>query len=210
MIKRLGFFFLFSTFLIFGAFAFSTSDVVQVTFQNAMGEDVNELFFSPADTVQWGADIMNAADVLANGGSVTFWVHPGDYDILAMTESGSFMASNVSISQAAKINITKKTFEPVDGMDNGTRVTVSVVNKTGQTIRFLFLSPAESSCWGPDVLRKGINLTNGTSVEFNVMGDPASVLSFDMLAVNSSLSSTWENTIKLQPGKDSFTMTLVK
>jgi hypothetical protein len=210
MNKRLGFLVLFSAILAFGAFAFSTSDVVQVTFQNAMGEDVNELFFSPADTVQWGADIMNASDILANGTGVTFWVHPGDYDILAMADSGSYMASNVSISQTAKINITKKTFVPVEDIDSGARVTVSVVNKTGQTIRFLFLSPAESSCWGPDVLRKGINLTNGSSVEFNVMGDPSNVLNFDMLAVNSSLSSTWENTIKLQPGKDSFTMNLVK
>lgn len=193
-----------------GAFAFSTSDVVQVTFQNGMGEEVLELFFSPADTVQWGADILNASDTLAAGASLSFWVHPGDYDILANTGSGSFMASGVTISQTAKVSITKRTFEPVEDIDSGVRVTVTVNNKTGQTVRFLFLSPSESSSWGPDVLRKGVNLDNGTSVSFNVMGDPNAALVFDMLGVNSSLSTTWENSIKLQPGKDSFTMNLVK
>jgi len=210
MTKRLAIVLLLACALVSGLFAFSTSDVVQVTFQNGMGEDVNELFFSPADTVQWGADIMNASDVLGNGSNVTFWVHPGEYDILAMADSGSYMASGVTISQAAKIVINKRNFERVDGFEDVPRVTITVNNKTGQTVRFLFLSPSDSGCWGPDVLRKGVNLVNGTSAQFNVMGDSAKELSFDMLGVNSNLTATWENTIVLKPGNDSFTMNLVK
>jgi hypothetical protein len=63
--------------------------------------------------------------------------------------------------------------------------TVTVINRTGETLAYLFVSPGDSKSWGPDLLGASYVFEPDTSFKFNVHY-PDNSNRFDTLAVATS------------------------
>lgn len=136
--------------------AINPSHLNRVTFTNDTGYDIHYLFFSPADSETWGADILGSDRVFPAGDTISFYIHypdqSNDFDLLAVDEEGDAYRRGATITDGteATIAITMDDYRGAYLMPQ--LVEIELVNDTGYDIHYLFVSPSDSRMWGVDLL----------------------------------------------------------
>jgi hypothetical protein len=168
------------------AFAFDPDELNKITFMNSTGKAIEIIFLSPSDSSELGPDIIGADYELANGKSISYFVHypdsSGNFDIVAIDgEGNAFELYDYKLTDGkmATITFTKKNLNT--SAEELSYVTLSVENAIEYEIHYLFISPADSDAWGVDLLDEETVLAPGdiasfiiplgnSAVDYNVMG----------------------------------------
>jgi len=112
---------------------------IEVT--NLSGTDVWYVFISPSDAEDWGEDWLGG-DVIDDGQTYTISGIPdGTYDIKATDQNGETIESWWSVEVEGEM-----TWD-ISGM-----ISLDVINHSGKTITYLYITPSTSDTWGDDWL----------------------------------------------------------
>ncbi len=119
---------------------------VQFELVNGSSQYIHYIYVSPADDPNWGPDILEI-DVLAPGESVLLDLEAGTWDIKCVGSDGAetIMRDEV-ISKDLRVTVQD------EARDAASNISVDVVNRSGQSIYYIYVSPATNSTWGPDIL----------------------------------------------------------
>jgi hypothetical protein len=184
------------------ASALDPDELNKITFKNTTGADIQMIFLSPSDSDDWGPDIMGADWVLGNGKSIGFYIHYPDssfnFDIMAMDKAGNtFELYEYTMKDGKEAMITLGKKDLKKSPPKLDFVTLTIENKTGKEIDYLFVSPVDSDAYGVDLLDEESVLAAGDSIDILVpVGDKTS--SYDILAVDDGLSD-YTFTLDLDP-----------
>ena len=137
---------------------------------NKTGYTVYYVYLSPVSSESWGSDRLGS-NVLQNNQSITISslsLNSGNqYDIRLIDEDNdTYTKRNVRLSANQSIEFSISDLDRrtnTAASSNNERPSVRIVNKTGYTVYFVYISPTSSSRWGDDVLEDDI-LRNGQSV----------------------------------------------
>lgn len=168
--------------ILFSAFAslwaFDASDLNKLTIVNATGAQINYLFISPGDSENWGPDMLGT-DVLANNSNVSYFMHypesTGAFDVLAIdTSNRRYEVRNYTLRDgtAGSIRLTASNRTTTQAPQV---VNVTVNNKTGYSMTYMFFSPNDSSMYGADILGDSKTLGDGESHTFGILKTSGSV-----------------------------------
>ncbi len=127
----------------------STATLVIV---NNSGSDIWYVFISPTTETTWGEDWLGA-DIIAAGSTYTFSnITPGNYDLLAVDSNQNPIASQMGVSLTGQYTWTVTGQGGGGGGIGGGDATLTIINNSGVTIFYAYVSPSSSPDWGPDVL----------------------------------------------------------
>lgn len=149
---------------------FDPSELNHITIANKTGHEIDFIFCSPADSQEWGADVLGSNNTLADGDSRAFYIHYPDasdkFDFLVIDDQGtSYDAFDQVVQDGKESTITfSKDSEKLDAPKLEV-ANVKVTNKTGKEIFYVFVSPGDSQMWGLDVLDDQTTLAAGDSYE---------------------------------------------
>ena len=145
-----------------------------ITVVNSTGYTGWYLYISPNSDENWGPDRLGS-DVLLSGRSVTLQDIPASannrYDLrLVDSDDDSYTRWNVQILPNQTVEFT---FSDIDSGSRETLISyngppVTIVNNTGYTVYFLYISPATSDSWGEDRLASDQVLYSGQTVSVNL------------------------------------------
>jgi hypothetical protein len=145
-----------------------------VTIVNNTGYTVFFVHMSPPAAPEWGPDMLASNQVLHNGQSATLRLPVplnvvNRYDIMLIDSDGdAYIKRNVLISTNSRIVFTFDDFvgqnTEIRPASSGTGPMITIVNNTGYTVYFVYLSPTSDTEWGPDRLARDQILYNGQSV----------------------------------------------
>ncbi|MBX7056538.1 MAG: hypothetical protein K1X75_00640 [Leptospirales bacterium] len=188
-----------------------SQQVKQLTVINRTGAEVKYLFVSPNDSQHWGPDILGASTTLPSGGSVGFFTHYpqacGKFDLMAIHANGNvFVQRGVEVcDNRNNQRVTMTAQNRQNNSANYTYAKLTFTNNLDVTIRFLFVSPADSQYWGADYMDQNTVLApgashsilvpvGGSSVTYNVLGvdDQEQQHKFDIDVDNSQQEYNFE------------------
>lgn len=174
------------------ASAMDPDELNKITFKNMTGSEIQMIFLSPSDSEDWGPDIMGADNTLANGRSISFYIHYPDssfkFDIMAVDEDGnSFEVYEYTVKDGKEALITMTKKELNKSPPDLEFITLTVENETGAEIDYLFISPTDSDAYGVELLSEEGVIEDGDYVDILVpLADEVS--SYDVLAVDEDLN----------------------
>ncbi len=174
------------------ASAMDPDELNKITFKNMTGSEIEMIFLSPSDSEDWGPDIMGADNTLANGKSISFYIHYPDasfkFDIMAVDGDGnSFEVYEYTMRDGKEALITMTKKELNKSPPDLEFITLTVENETGAEIDYLFISPEDSDAYGVELLSEDGVIADGDYVDILVpLGDKTS--SYDVLAVDEDLN----------------------
>jgi len=147
-------------------------NLISITVINRTGYTGWYLYISPSSSDTWGPDRLGEG-TLSNGRSFTLRDLPfsadNRYDLRLVDEDeDSYTKWNVQIRQNQNIEFTFDDFDSqtsaAGNSANNTPV-INIVNNTGYTVYYVYISPSSSDRWGEDRLRSDQVLNNGDSVQ---------------------------------------------
>ena len=149
----------------------SAQNRISVTVVNRTGYTGWYLYVSPASNESWGSDRLGT-DILASGSSVTIRNVPAisnnRYDIRLVDSDGdSYTKWNVSISDNSSIVFTFDDYD-TEAAETYDGPPITIVNNTGYTVWYVYISSTESDVWGRDRLAAQQTLPSGESVILNL------------------------------------------
>lgn len=117
------------------------SETVNLLFENETGSGVCELYISPSDSGDWGADWLGqTATAVTSGRAWRFWLEPGTYDLLARDCEGEDLeqVNEVDLSQSQTWTLGD------DGQegDAGDTFEITVTNQSPQSICSVSIVPS--------------------------------------------------------------------
>lgn len=145
----------------------SQDKTIEITVENRTGYLGMYLYVSPVSSTRWGPDRLED-DVLPNGRSITIRVPLSEnnrYDLrLLDSDEDSYEKRDILIMPNQTVIFTFDDFyiesDPVEY--DGPPVTI--VNNTGYTVYYVYISPTSDDNWGRDRLNPDQVLNNGQSV----------------------------------------------
>jgi V8-like Glu-specific endopeptidase len=136
---------------------------------NKTGYTVYYVYLSPVSSESWGSDRLGAS-ILQNGQTLTVSSLPlnsnNQYDIRLVDEDNdSYTRRNVRLSQNQTIEFTVNDFDGRSTTmgNSNEQSSVRIVNKTGYTVYYVYVSPTSTDKWEEDILGDDV-LPNGQSV----------------------------------------------
>ena len=150
----------------------SVQSTSTVTIANRTGYRIDYLFVNLSSSSELGEDRLGN-NVLQDRESIGIpslsFGASNQYDIIAIDEDGDFyIKAHVTFSPGQTIELTLNDITDIDALlgeaNNQTLSSISIENKTGQTIYYVYVSPSSSDSWGEDrlgsdVLRNNRSLT---------------------------------------------------
>ena len=146
-----------------------------ITAVNRTGYPGFYLYISPTSSDTWGPDRLGEG-ILSNSQSITLQNIPASsnnrYDARLVDSDGdSYTKWNVLIMPNETVEFTfddfdAQTSESAPVVYNGPPITI--VNNTGYTVYYLYISPTSDETWGRDRLAADQTLGNGQSVTVNL------------------------------------------
>ncbi|MEZ0396578.1 MAG: hypothetical protein ABWK53_09150, partial [Anaerolineales bacterium] len=127
----------------------STATLVLV---NNSGVDIWYVYISPTTETTWGDDWLGS-DIIPAGSTYTFSnITPGNYDLLAVDSNQNPVASQMGVSLTGQYTWTVTAQGGGGGGIGGGDATLTIINNSGVTIFYAYVSPSSSPNWGEDVL----------------------------------------------------------
>jgi len=143
-----------------------------ITIVNDTGYTVYYVYISQTASDSWGQDRLDSSQILEDGESVTLSLpYPinvvNRYDIrLVDSDDDSYTKMDVLVSAGSRIVFTFDDFDYEDAVTyDGPPITI--VNDTGYTIYYIYISQTASDTWGQDRLGSEV-LWNGDSVSLDL------------------------------------------
>jgi len=137
-----------------------------ITIVNNTGYDCYFLYVSPVTDDSWGNSVLGSGN-LPNGSSFRYTLPrplsaADKYDFLMIDLDGdSYTKRNITVTSGATITFTFNDFNYTPTYD-GPEITI--VNNTGYTVWYVYVSPVSDDSWGIDRLDSNQVLANGQSV----------------------------------------------
>jgi hypothetical protein len=141
-----------------------------VTLVNQSGQTVCYVRISPSTETTWGSDWLGS-DTVSAGGSYTFDVAPGTWDLRAEDCSNTVIQEDYGITITAAgytwtVTGTGSSGPPPSTGDSP----VTLLNQSGQTVCYVRMSPSTQTTWGSDWLGSD-TVSAGGSYTFYVAPD---------------------------------------
>jgi hypothetical protein len=137
-----------------------------IKINNKTGFVIYYVYIKPSSSGSWGPDYLGE-DVLPDNRTLTVRTPPfpenaGQCDIRIIDEDGdTYTKRNVRLSRNQTVEFTLR---DIDTGDSDNMPSVTIVNKTGYTVYFVYISPATEREWGEDMLGNDEILLTGGSV----------------------------------------------
>jgi hypothetical protein len=153
--------------------ALSAQQNPSITIVNNTGYTVYFVYISQTASTSWGEDRLDSTQVLSNGQSVSLQLpYPisvvNRYDIrLKDSDGDTYTKMNVLVSANSRIVFTFDDFD-VESVVTYDGPPITIVNNTGYTVYYVYISQTASDTWGPDRLDSAQVLGNGQSVSLNL------------------------------------------
>jgi hypothetical protein len=137
----------------------------------------------PTDS-SWGADRLDASEVISVGADRLFELAAGVYDLRIDDCNGKILYAEFEINVADMVSI-----QLLDrALPQAGNAAVTTINDlTDETVCYLYISPATSTTWGGDWLGTGKTLASGNSNVFYVPEDE-----YDLQAIDCSMGTIAE------------------
>jgi len=116
---------------------------VNIEIANQSIYDICYVLISASDSEDWGADWLGDEEVIAAGGSKTFPVDAGTYDVKVVTCKETTLATFWDISRDTTLTVGGQNL-----------VAVGLVNESAAEICYVFISSSGNDDWGEDWLGK--------------------------------------------------------
>ncbi len=129
-----------------------------VVLQNNTNQAIFYVYISPTSSTTWGDDMLGAATIPA-GGSYTFNVPAGDYDLRADFSDHTVADQRMGVNLSGTYNWT---ISGGGGGGGGGNATIVLHNNSGQTVFYAYISPCSDSTWGNDDLGSSTVPSGGT------------------------------------------------
>jgi hypothetical protein len=145
-----------------------------LTVYNNTSSTLFYMYISPSTSSSWGDDQLGSSTIPA-GGSYTFSVPAGTYDLKAEDSSHNVLGTQMGVYISGSTSWTVS-----GGGGGGGSASLTVYNNSSTTLCYMYISPTTSSSWGDDQLGSS-TIPAGGSHTFSV---PAG--SYDLKAENCS------------------------
>jgi len=197
-----------AVFLLVGLAGFAAAQSLpSVTIVNNTGYTIYYLYLSSTASDSWGNDMLGS-EVLRSGYQISVNLPyalnvVNRYDIKAVDSDGdSYFKWNVSVSANSRIEFTMADYSSSSSSSTSTPTpvqslpSITIVNNTGYTIWYIYLSSTASSSWGNDMLGSSV-LMNGNSYTVNLPYALNAVNRYDIKVVDSDGDSytKWNVTV---------------
>lgn len=142
-----------------------------ITIVNNTGYTIWYVYISQTASDSWGSDRLASNQTIANGSSVSLQLpYPlnvvNRYDIkLEDSDGDSYIKMDVAVSANSRVVFTFDDFRSSSSTTttfNGPPITI--VNNTGYTIWYIYISQTASDTWGADRLATNQTLSSGNSI----------------------------------------------
>lgn len=153
-----------------------------ITIQNNCMWDIYHVHISPADSDEWGDDLLGETDILESGESERFtFLSSGRYDIKVIDEDGDecimwgvYLQSSETwtITDDSHLDCIDLDEEPVRQtfVDESSSVSLTLSNTSMWDMYHVYISPAQSDDWGDDLLGEYDVLETGEAKRFYLGG----------------------------------------
>ncbi len=141
---------------IFSLFSFDAEHLNKITFVNKTGLDIWYIFLSPADSDEWGFDILGSERLIENNSLLGFYISYPDeenlFDIMAIDEDGNtFIIFEQPINDNSEEIIVITEADLDDENPEMEFLTVNFYNEASP-MYYIFVSPQDSEMWGVDMM----------------------------------------------------------
>ena len=154
----------------------TTATGPSITVVNNTGYTGYYLYVKTTADSNWGSDLLGS-DILSNDRSTSIRLpHPlnvvNRYDFrLRDSDGDTYTKNNVLVSNNARIVFTFDDFDrssSTSSSNSTTNPSITIVNNTGYTVYYVYISSSESSNWGDDWLGSSEVLMTGESKTFRL------------------------------------------
>ena len=157
-------YFLLSMFGAIGNSQPSTSGTA-LTLINNSGQTVCYVYISPTTDTTWGYDWLDSTETVSNGSRRVFQVESGIYDLRADDCNGNEIESRWGINVSGNASWSIGNNRP---SGSGRNATLTLINNSGQTVCYVYISPTTDTTWGYDWLDSTETVSNGSRRVFQV------------------------------------------
>jgi S1-C subfamily serine protease len=146
----------------------SSQNNTLIRINNKIGYTVFYVYISPSSSNSWGSDFLGE-DILRNGQTLTIRSllsagANGLYDIRLVDEDNDiYTKRSIRLSQNQTIEFTINDLDRSSDISNNDKPSVRIINNTGYTVYYVYISPTTIDKWEEDVLDDDV-LLNGRSV----------------------------------------------
>ena len=171
---------------------------------NRTGYVIYYVYISPATSTSWGTDRLGSS-VLINGQNLS--INSLDlssnnlYDIMLIDEDNdTYTMRNISLSPNQTIEFT------LSDIDRGTATNyssmtnsfITIENRTGYTVWYLYVSPTSSTSWGADLLGDDV-LLSGHSIRVPLPQNQNN--QFDIRLIDNEADTYTKSNIRIMPNQ---------
>jgi len=147
-------------FIVFGVLAATgAASAASLEVKNRSGQTICYVYVSACSEDSWGDDILGS-ETLSNGESASVRVTNGCWDLKAEDCDHAVVATRRGVQVSGNTSWTV-------GGASAENVRLSVHNRTGNTVCYIFVSACSSDSWGDDVLEESV-LANGNNTTVHV------------------------------------------
>ncbi|GHT94121.1 hypothetical protein FACS1894141_0170 [Spirochaetia bacterium] len=144
---------------------------ISITITNNTGYAVHYVYITPVTAATWGQDRLGSSEIISDGGSARITLPSLNtdvlYDICLEDEDGdTYTKVELRLSNNQNIIFTMSDWDPSAYEDDTASITI--VNKTGYTVYYVYVSPSSSDSWGDDQLGSDSVLVDGSSIRVTV------------------------------------------
>jgi len=160
----------------------STSGNPSVTIVNNTGFTIYYVAISETTSDLWGQNKLGSDEMISNGQSVSLRLpnpinRVNNYDIRLLDSDGDeYTKYNLIIGNNSRIVFTK---------DDLNLPTITILNNTGYTVHYVYVSETTSDKWGADRLKSNQILRNGQTVSIELPHYIGNVNKYNILLVDS-------------------------
>jgi hypothetical protein len=138
-----------------------STDGIDIRIVNRSPDEICNVLISPSDADSWGEDRLDDNETVPSGGSRTFSMPEGSYDVRAESCGEAVMATAWAVSRDLTLDVG----------ESAARVRLLVDNQSDSEVCYVLLSPSSADDWGDDWMGEMESLPPGGLRMFYVKGD---------------------------------------
>lgn len=132
---------------------------MELTLKNDSGITLCSVYISSTESDSWGDNWLDENEAIRSGGSRSFQVPEGAYDMRADDCDGNLVAYYMGVDLTGSMTWS---------LDPLQRAPVLVINNSSQEICYLYISQSDSETWGPDWMGEDTTIPAGSTRTFQV------------------------------------------
>jgi len=181
----------------FGESIGGSSQNPSITIVNNTGYAIYNVYISETTSDTWGQDKLKTNEVISNGQSVSLPLpnpisRVDKYDIRLLDSDGDeYTKYDLTVSNNSRIEFTSSDIN---------LPSITIINNTGYTVHYVYVSETTSDKWGSDRLRSDQVLSSGETVSIELSDYIGNVSKYDILLVDSDGDEYIKNDVTVRAG----------